>query len=82
MLSLAAVGCTVLARAAAPIVAVALVAALIAVAPLAVRLATAQTELRPGDDQMPAIVQAAGSIDPETRTLSSRLSGRTGSGRS
>ena len=69
VLSLAAVGCTVLARAATPIVSVALVAALVAVAPLAVRLVLGQTGLQPGEAQMPAIVQAAGESDPETRTL-------------
>ncbi|MBN9613222.1 MAG: glycosyl transferase, partial [Actinobacteria bacterium] len=69
VLSLAAVGCTVLARAATPIVSVAVVAALVAVAPLAVNLVLAKTELRPGSAQMPAIVQAAGTADPELHTL-------------
>lgn len=69
VLSLAAVGCTVLARAAMPLVSVALVAALIAVAPVAVRLTTNQTGLRDGGSQMPAIVQAAGAADPEMHTL-------------
>ena len=69
VLGLAAVGCTVLARAAAPIVSVALVAALVAVAPLAVRLVLGQTDLRSGEAQMPAIVQAAGAADPELHTL-------------
>lgn len=69
VLSLAAVGCTVLARAAAPIVSVALVAALIAVAPLGVRLVTGQTGLQSGDTQLPALVQAAGAADPGLHTL-------------
>lgn len=69
VLGLAAVGCTVLARAAAPIVSVALVAALVAVSPLAVRLVLGQTGPKPGDEQLPAIVQAAGAADPEMRTL-------------
>lgn len=69
VLGLAAVGCSVLRRVAGPLVAVALVAALLAVAPLAVRLVTDQTGLRSADAQMPAIVQAAGAADPEIRTL-------------
>lgn len=69
MLGLAAVGCTVIARAAAPLVSVALILALVAVAPLAVRLVLGQTGLQPGDAQMPAIVQAAGAADPELHTL-------------
>ncbi|PIJ22604.1 hypothetical protein BMH30_11825, partial [Leucobacter sp. OLES1] len=52
-----------------PLVAVARVAALLAVAPLAVRLVPDQTGLRSADAQMPAIVQAAGATDPEIRTL-------------
>ncbi len=69
VLGLAAVGTTTLRRAAAPVVAVALVAALIAIAPLAVKLATASSGLAPGETQMPAIVQAAGTQDPALRTL-------------
>lgn len=69
ILGLAAVGTTTLRKAAAPIVAVGLVTALVAIAPLAVKLATAHTDLAPGDTQMPAIVQAAGAQDPELRTL-------------
>src|SRR5690606_19689193 len=69
VLGLAAVGTTALRRAAAPIVAVGLVTALIVVGPLAVKLATANTGLAPGETQMPAIVQAAGAQDPELRTL-------------
>ncbi len=69
VLGLAAVGTTTLRKAAAPVVAVGLVMALVAVAPLAVKLATAQTDIVPGDAQMPAIVQAAGTQDPTLRTL-------------
>lgn len=69
VLGLAAVGCTVLRRAATPLVSVALVLAVVAVAPLGFRLVTDQTGLQPGDTQMPAIVRAAGEQDPEMRTL-------------
>lgn len=69
VLGLAAVGCTVLARAAAPVVTVALILAVVAVAPLATRLLLGQTGLKPGEAQMPAIVQAAGSADPDLGTL-------------
>ncbi len=69
VLGLAATGCTVLGRAATPLVSVALVLALVAVAPLTMRLITDQTGLAPGDTQMPAIVQAAGEQDPTMRTL-------------
>lgn len=69
VLGLAAVGTTALRKAAAPVVAVGLVMALVAVAPLAVKLATANTGIVPGDAQMPALVQAAGAENPELRTL-------------
>ncbi len=69
VLGLAAVGCTVLRRAAAPIVAVAVVLVLVVVGPLGFRLVTAQTGLVAGDAQLPAIVQAAGSANPELLTL-------------
>ena len=69
VLALAAVGTDVLRNGAVPVVSVALVAALIAVAPLTVKLVSANTGLQPGDTQMPAIVQAAGEADPDVRTL-------------
>lgn len=69
VLGLAAVGAGVVRRAAAPVVAVGLVLALIAVAPIAVRLVTAQTGIGSGDAQMPALVQAAGAVNPAQRTL-------------
>lgn len=69
LLGLAAMGTTVLRKAASPIVAVAIVAALLAVSPLGVRLATSNTPIMPGETQMPAIVQAAGAQDPALRTL-------------
>ncbi|MGK0715071.1 glycosyltransferase [Leucobacter sp. W1153] len=69
VLGLAGVGTTVLRRAAPPIVAIGLVLALVAVGPVATRLATAQTGLASGETQMPALVQAAGAVNPGQRTL-------------
>ncbi|MBK0417696.1 glycosyltransferase [Leucobacter sp. CSA1] len=69
LLSLAAVGCSALRRATTPVAVTALLAAAIAVAPLGFQLATANTGLRPGAEQMPALVQAAGVSDPSLRTL-------------
>src|SRR5690606_6252369 len=69
VLSLGAVGAAALGRAATPVVSVALLAALVAVGPLVTQLALAQTPLRAGTTQMPALVQAAGEIDPGVRTL-------------
>ena len=69
VLGLAAAGAATLRKAAAPVVAVGLVMALVAVAPLAVKLATANTGIVAGDAQMPALVQAAGTENPELRTL-------------
>lgn len=69
LLGLASIGAGVLRRAAAPVVAVALVLAVIAVAPSGWRLISAQTGIVPGDTQMPAIVQAAGAVNPAQRTL-------------
>ena len=69
VLSLGAVGAAALGRAATPIVSVALVAAIVAVGPLLVQLTLAQTPVRAGTSQMPALVQAAGEIDPGVRTL-------------
>ena len=77
VLGLAAVGCTVLRRAAAPIAAVAVVLALVAVGPLGFRLVTAQTGLVPGDSRLPAIVQAAGAANPELLTLVLTVEGET-----
>ena len=78
VLGLAAVGATTLRRAAAPVVAVGLITALAAVAPLAVKLATAQTGMAPGETQMPAIVQAAGAQQPGMRTLVLSAAGESG----
>src|SRR5690606_11582711 len=50
-------------------VSVALILAVIAVAPLGARLLLGQTGLTAGEAQMPAIVQAAGTEDPNLRTL-------------
>jgi len=69
VLGLAAVGCTVLRRAATPLVSVAVLLALVAVAPVGVKLVTNQTGIVSGDQQLPAIVQAAGAADPTMRTL-------------
>lgn len=69
LLSLAAVGAGALRRAATPIVAVALVAAIVAILPVASQLFLNQTDFRDGSTQMPALVQAAGESDPDTRTL-------------
>lgn len=69
VLSLAAIGCTVLRRAAPPIVAATVALALLAVAPLGVKLVTADTGFQAGDAQLPAIVEAAGTANPELRTL-------------
>ena len=69
LLSLAAVGAGALRRAATPVVAVALVAAIIAVGPVASQLVMNQTPFRDGSTQMPALVQAAGESNPDTRTL-------------
>lgn len=69
LLGLAVIGSEVLQRAAGPVVAVGVVLALIVVAPLGVKLATANTPMVPGDQQLPALVQAAGKQDPALRTL-------------
>lgn len=69
LLGLAAIGCGALRRAAAPIVAVALVAALLAVAPTAWRLITNQTGITSAESQMPALVQAAGAANQTQHTL-------------
>ena len=69
VLSLAAVGAGTLRRAAAPVVGVAVAAALVAVLPVASQLFLGRTALGPGDAQMPALVQAAGESDPGIRTL-------------
>ncbi|MBL3685889.1 glycosyltransferase [Leucobacter zeae] len=69
VLSLAAVGAGTLRRGAAPVVAVALVAAIVAVLPVASQLLLGRVPFAPGTSQMPAIVQAAGESDPAIRTL-------------
>ena len=69
VLGLAVVGAQTLRRAAGPVVAVALVAAAVAVAPNAVQLMTASSGLTSGTNQMPALVQAAGGTATGTRTL-------------
>lgn len=69
LLSLAAVGAGTLRRAAAPVVSVALVAALVAVFPVAGKLVMNDTPFSSGTTQMPALVQAAGENDPGVRTL-------------
>lgn len=69
ILGLAAVGADTVRRAAPAIVGLAIVAALVAVAPLSVKLVTGDVVMRAGDTQVPAIVQVAGEQDPNTRTL-------------
>lgn len=69
LLSLAVIGADGLRRAATPVVGVGLLLALIAVGPLAVQLATANTSIVAGSEQMPALVRAAGAQDPALRTL-------------
>ncbi|GAB2561907.1 glycosyltransferase family 2 protein [Leucobacter ruminantium] len=69
VLTLGAVGAEALGRASTPVVGVALLTAMIAVAPMIVQLALAQTPFEPGRSQMPALVQAAGETDPGVRTL-------------
>ncbi|MDI6023776.1 glycosyltransferase [Leucobacter sp. UT-8R-CII-1-4] len=76
VLGLASVGTTVLRKAAAPVVAVSLVLALTSVAPVAVKLATAQTGMVSGEAQMPALVLAAGTQDPDLRTLVITVEGK------
>ena len=69
VLGLAATGAGTLRRAAAPVVAVALVAALAAVAPVGVRLLLGNVPFAAGSSQMPALIQAAGETDPGLQTL-------------
>ncbi|UOR00893.1 glycosyltransferase [Leucobacter allii] len=69
VLGLAAVGAGTLRRAAAPVVSVALVAALVAVVPAGSQLLLGRTGFQEGAAQMPALVQAAGELDPGVRTL-------------
>lgn len=69
VLGMASVGASALRRAAAPIVAVGLVLGLIAVGPFAWRLLTAGSGIASGETQMPAIVQAAGAVNPAQQTL-------------
>ena len=69
VLGLAATGAGALRRAAGPVVAVALIAALAAVAPLGARLLLGNVPFSAGSTQMPALVQAAGETDPGVKTL-------------
>lgn len=69
LVGLAALGADAARKAAPAIVAVALIAAVAATGPLAVRLATANVPFVSADEQMPAIVQAAGEQNPAVRTL-------------
>ena len=69
VLGLAALGAETARRAAPAIVAVALVAAVVAAGPIAVRLATGNVPMGPGEKRMPALVQVAGEQNPNTRTL-------------
>ncbi|MFD5599153.1 glycosyltransferase [Leucobacter sp. NPDC058333] len=69
LLGLAAVGAQALRRGAAPVVAVALVAAVVAVTPVASQLLLNRVPFASATAQMPALVQAAGETDPGVRTL-------------
>ncbi len=69
MLGLAAIGASMLRRAAAPVASLAIVLAMVAVSPIGFRLVTQQSDLVAGGTQLPAIVQAAGRENPELRTL-------------
>ncbi|RZT66290.1 glycosyltransferase [Leucobacter luti] len=69
VLSLAAVGAGTLRRAATPIVAVALVGAVVAVIPVGTQLFLGRVPFGPATAQMPALVQAAGETQPGTKTL-------------
>lgn len=69
LVGLAAVGAHALRRGAAPVVSVALIAAVVAVGPVATQLVLDRVGFAPASDQMPALVQAAGETDPGVRTL-------------
>ncbi|WP_427870648.1 glycosyltransferase [Leucobacter luti] len=69
VLGLAATGAGALRRGAAPVVAVALITAIVAIAPLGARLVLGQVPFQSGKTQMPALVRAAGESDPGVRTL-------------
>ncbi len=69
LITLAASGTEVLSKAAAPLTAVALLAAIGGVGPLAVNMMLGQSEVRETASNMPSIVQAAGAQNPEIRTL-------------
>ncbi|MGW9019934.1 glycosyltransferase [Leucobacter chromiiresistens] len=69
ILGLGAVGAEALRRGAAPVVAVALAAAIVAVIPVSSQLMLNRAPFVSASDQMPALVQAAGETDPGVRTL-------------
>ncbi|TDP95567.1 GT2 family glycosyltransferase [Leucobacter luti] len=69
VLSLGAVGAGTLRRAATPIVAVALLGAIVAVLPVSTQLFLGRVPFGPASTQMPALVQAAGETQPGIRTL-------------
>ncbi|MBC9936629.1 MULTISPECIES: glycosyltransferase [unclassified Leucobacter] len=67
--TLAASGVSVLRKAAAPLVAVAAIGAVLAVLPVAAHLLLKQSAVQPGSGRLPALVEAAGNLDPEIGTL-------------
>ncbi|WP_440311970.1 glycosyltransferase [Leucobacter chromiireducens] len=69
VLSLASVGASTLRKGAAPVVAVALVTAILAVVPVSAQLFLGRVPFGPATTQMPALVQAAGETQPGVRTL-------------
>ena len=69
IVTLAASGTEVLGKAAGPIAAVAVIASLVGVGPVAVHMMLGKSEVRETASGMPSIVQAAGAADPHLRTL-------------
>lgn len=69
LLTLAATGVSVLRKAAAPLVAVAAIGAVVAVLPVATHLVLKHSAVQPGAGRLPALIQAAGDLDPEVGTL-------------
>jgi GT2 family glycosyltransferase len=69
IVTLAASGTDVLGRGGTPLAALAVIASLVGIGPLAVHLMLGQSEVRESSSGMPSIVQAAGAQDEKLRTL-------------
>lgn len=69
LLGFAACGVPILRRVAAPLVSLAVICAVAVVAPLGAQLVLKQVPFVPGNQQMPALVQAAGETHPGMKTL-------------